>query len=104
MNRQLFSPLSLFLGATLFMGILSCGHNTRVNNTDLKDSSELKTIAVKDTMDAAKFPPLPIDYDRTKVLKNTYVVDRAGVELRQGADGAAPLLGKYPYGQARCDR
>jgi len=48
------------------MGILSCGHNTRVNNTDLKDSSELKTIAVKDTMDAAKFPPLPIDYDRTK--------------------------------------
>lgn len=98
MNRQLFSPLSLFLGTTLSIGILSCGHNTKVNGADLKDSVELKTVAAKDTMAAAKFPPLPIDFDKTKVLKNTYVVDRAGVELRQGADKAAPLLGKYPYG------
>ena len=98
MNRPLFSPLFLFLGATLSMAILSCGHNTKVNGADLKDSAELKTVAVKDTMAAAKFPPLPIDFDKTKVLKNTYVVDRAGAELRQGADKAAPLLGRYPYG------
>ncbi len=98
MNRLLFLPLLLLIGSILAIGTLSCDRTTKDKGTGAKDSSIVKLVAVKDTITLAQFPPLPIDYEKTKVLKNSYVVDRSGVELHQGPDQSAPVLGKYPYG------
>ncbi|OOG18332.1 hypothetical protein BWD42_13835 [Sphingobacterium sp. CZ-UAM] len=97
MKRLLFLPLCMLVGGTISIGMLGCGD--RSEKTAKKgDSIQMDSFAVKDTAVTEKFPPLPINYDQTKVLKNLYVVDRAGVVLRQGADESAPALGKYPYG------
>ncbi|MDR2269288.1 MAG: SH3 domain-containing protein [Sphingobacterium sp.] len=98
MKRQLFLPLYLLVGSTMFFGILSCGEGAKKTGTQKGDSTQTDVTTIKDTTVAEQFPPLPINYDETKVLKNLYVIDRAGVVLRQGADEGAPALGKYPYG------
>ncbi len=98
MNKLLFLPLYVVVGGILSVAISGCGNNTKSKVADLSDSAKHETAPSKDTVVSAKFPPLPIDYDKTKVLRNMYVVDRNGVELRQGASDDAPLLGKYPYG------
>ncbi len=98
MNKLLFLPLYVVVGGILSVAISGCGNNTKSKVADLRDSAKHETAPSKDTVVSAKFPPLPIDYDKTKVLRNMYVVDRNGVELRQGASDDAPLLGKYPYG------
>ncbi|MFU1858376.1 SH3 domain-containing protein [Sphingobacterium sp. NGMCC 1.201703] len=98
MKRLLFLPLCLLIGGTISIGMSGCGDQSKKTDTQKGDSTQMDSVAVKDTAVAEKFPPLPINYDQTKVLKNLYVVDRAGVVLRQGADESAPALGKYPYG------
>lgn len=98
MKRLLFLPLCLLIGGTISIGMSGCSDRSKTKDTQKGDSTQMDSVAVKDTAVAEKFPPLPINYDQTKVLKNLYVVDRAGVVLRQGADESAPALGKYPYG------
>ncbi|WP_433901802.1 hypothetical protein [Sphingobacterium puteale] len=98
MKRLLFLPAYMLVGSTILMGMLSCGDGAKKKVIQKADSVQMDVSAIKDTAVAEKFPPLPINYDQTKVLKNLYVIDRAGVVLRQGADDNAPALGKYPYG------
>jgi len=83
MNKLLFLPLYVVVGGILSVAISGCGNNTKSKVADLSDSAKHETAPSKDTVVSAKFPPLPIDYDKTKVLRNMYVVDRNGVELRQ---------------------
>jgi len=88
----------MLVGGTISMGISGCGDGSKKTDTQKGDSTQMDSVAVKNTAVTEKFPPLPINYDQTKVLKNLYVIDRAGVVLRQGADENAPALGKYPFG------
>lgn len=39
-----------------------------------------------------------IDYDNTQVIKNIYVTDRNGIEVKQQADNNSKTLGTYAYG------
>ncbi|MDM1296121.1 SH3 domain-containing protein [Sphingobacterium sp. N143] len=96
MKRLLFLPLCMLVGGTISIGMSGCAEGAKKRGVQKEDSIQNNLTASKDT--AEKFPPLPINYDQTKVLKNLYVTDRAGVVLRQGADESAPALGKYPYG------
>lgn len=98
MKRLLFLPLCILVGGTISIGMSGCGDGSKKTGTQKGDSTQMDSVVVKNTAVAEKFPPLPINYDQTKVLKNLYVIDRAGVVLRQGADESAPTLGKYPYG------
>ncbi len=98
MKRLIFLSFYTVIGAAVCFSILSCSNRTKTSEKAVADSSKLEAASLKDSVGSAKFPPLPIDYDKTKVLENMYVVDRAGVEFRQGAAKDAPVLGKYPYG------
>ena len=88
----------MFVGGIIFFGISSCGADGKKADRGSKDSTLRALPASKDTIATHLFPPLQLDYAQTKVLKTLYVIDRDGVELLQGADANAPVLGKYPYG------
>lgn len=98
MKRLLFLFLYTFFGAAVLLTIAGCADRTEKRDNPRDDSTPRYTTVVKDTVVAEKFPPLPINYDQTKVLKNLYVIDRNGVVLRQGPDERAPALGKYSFG------
>lgn len=88
----------MLVGSIISFGMSSCGDGAKKTANLKSDSIKMDATATKDTAIVEKFPPMPINYDQTKVLKNLYVIDRAGAVLRQGADENAPALGRYPFG------
>lgn len=78
----------LFLLLPLF--VLSCR-----NNTESKSINNLvsDTLPIND-----KNVGIEIDYDKTKVLKSIYVVNRKGTDMKQLANENSQILGNYKFG------
>jgi len=78
--------------STLLLTFFSCGNNGQPNETTVQGSVS-DTLTTEDENSGNK-----IDYDKTKILKSIYVVDRKGTEIKQQADKKSKTLGTYEYG------
>ncbi len=76
--------------STLLLTIFSCSNNGQTNEKTVQSS-------VSDTLTTER-EGNKIDYDKTKVLKSIYVVDRNGTEYKQQADKNSETLGTYEFG------
>jgi hypothetical protein len=77
----------------VLLTILSC------NNTEKKDKKTIQG-AIKDTSttDSEEIGNR-IDYDKTKVIKNVYVIKREGTAIKDKADQNSETLGTYTFGK-----
>src|SRR5690606_5795755 len=73
----------------LLLTLFSCSNS---NQTNEKTAQSL----VSDTLTTeSENTGNKIDYDNTKVIKNVYVTDRNGIEIKQQADTYSNTLGTY---------
>ncbi len=77
---------------TILLTILSCKNYGQASNKSAQ-STISDTLKTED-----KNTGIKIDYNKTKVLLNVYVVDRNGTEVKQQADKNSKTLGRYDYG------
>ena len=78
--------------STLLLIFYSCGNSNQTSQeTEQNISDNSQTIENENIGNK-------IDYDNTKVIRNVYVTDREGVELKQEANENSTTLGIYEYG------
>lgn len=76
----------------LILTIISCQNNHQISErTNQSLVSDTLTTESENTGNK-------IDYDNTKVIKNIYVTDKNGIEVKQQADNNSKTLGTYEYG------
>jgi hypothetical protein len=78
--------------STLLLTFFSCGNDGQPNEKTVQGSVS-DTLTTEDENTGNK-----IDYDKTKILKSIYVVDRKGTEIKQQADKKSKTLGTYEFG------
>lgn len=75
----------------MLLTFFSCGNSGHSNEKTVQVVSDTTTIEQKNAGNK-------IDYDKTKVLKSVYVVDRKGTEIKQQTDKNSKTLGTYEFG------
>jgi len=78
--------------STLLLTIFSCNNSGQTNDKTFQ-SSVIDTLSSEDENTGNI-----IDYDKTKIIKSIYVVDRKGTEIKQQADKNSKTLGTYDFG------
>ena len=86
----------IFLIASLFI-FFSCNNNEQPREKKVQDTIVEPAAAVVEPSDEEN-EGNQINYDETKVLREVFVLSRAGTEIKQQADKNAKTLGKYEYG------
>lgn len=78
--------------STLLLTFSSCGNSIQTSQETVQNISD-NSLTIENENIGNK-----IDYDKTKVIRNVYVTDREGVELKQEANENSTTLGIYEYG------
>lgn len=77
---------------TLFLTLFACRNNAQMNQRNIQSViTDTTTIKDENTENI-------IDYDNTKVIREVYVIDRTGTEIKQRADKNSKTIGTYEFG------
>jgi len=77
--------------SSLILGSVSCKKSETVE-------TQVQTPAVDTLTKKDNSRGYPIDYDKTKVIRNVIVTSRSGTEMKQEKDADSKTLGTYEYG------
>jgi hypothetical protein len=80
------------LFSILLLTIFSCNNSGQTSDKTAQNSVS-DTLLTEDENTGNK-----IDYDKTKILKSIYVIDRKETEIKQQADKNSKTLGTYEFG------
>lgn len=90
------SRINITLSATLLLTLFSCDNSEKASEKQVQDSVVQAVTIVEPTIEEEEGNK--INYDETKVLREVFVLSRAGTEIKQQADKGAKTLGRYEYG------
>ncbi|MGJ1446510.1 SH3 domain-containing protein [Sphingobacterium spiritivorum] len=77
----------------LLLSASGCGNSPKTNDKIVQDTTVRDSLVQENDEEG-----IPIDFDKTNVLKTTTVTDRSGAELKQHPNEQSKKLGRYTYG------